>query len=359
MQKTELSKIKKIYFNPAHPASFSNKRKLWLATKKCISQKNIENFLESQDSYTINRPSRRKFSRLHYEINNIGDLWQIDLIDFRNLKKYNNGFSYILVCIDVFSKFLWMEKMEKKTGDEALTAFKKILGNKTCLNLMSDSGTEFLNKKFISFVKSKEINFFQNVDDSTHCSIAERVILTFKRKLFMYFRHKNTLKYIDVYKKICNAYNSSFHSSIGMTPKDVNDGNIVEVYKNLHLKYNKPVSGKVKISANSYVRISLRRNLFSKPSAGQNFSEEIFQVSSIQKHKPPVYTIKDLLGEEVIGKFYGNELQPVSLQDNKFFKIDKIVGRRVHKGRRQVLVKWTGYPKKFSSWINQEDIENI
>ena len=48
-----------------------------------------------------------KFLRLHYNITNIDVVWEADLIELRNLlKNYNDGYSYLLVFIDVLSKYL-------------------------------------------------------------------------------------------------------------------------------------------------------------------------------------------------------------------------------------------------------------
>ena len=40
-----------------------------------------------------------------------------------------------------------------------------------------------------------------------------------------------------------------------------------------------------------------------------NWSEEIFVIIKIKNTVPWTYVIKDLNGEEIIGKFYENELQ--------------------------------------------------
>ena len=50
-------------------------------------------------------------------MNGIDTLWQADLADFQNISKYNNGYNYILICIDVFSKFLMVEKLKNKNAN--------------------------------------------------------------------------------------------------------------------------------------------------------------------------------------------------------------------------------------------------
>ena len=51
-----------------------------------------------------------------------------------------------------------------------------------------------------------------------------------------------------------------------------------------------------------------------------NQSEEIFLVSKVKNTVPWTYAINDLNGEEIIGTFYGKELQKTNQQK---FRIEK------------------------------------
>ena len=42
-------------------------------------------------------------------------------------KQYNDGYSYILMVIDVFSKYLWMRPLKTKTGESVKSALANIL----------------------------------------------------------------------------------------------------------------------------------------------------------------------------------------------------------------------------------------
>lgn len=90
--------LTKIYYNPNHPASFSNSKKLGLACKKKIRKKDIDTWLAKQECYTIHKQRRKKFPRKNYVIDNIDDLWEMDLMVFENdlLKSANGGVCYIL-----------------------------------------------------------------------------------------------------------------------------------------------------------------------------------------------------------------------------------------------------------------------
>jgi hypothetical protein len=61
----------------------------------------VEAWLQSQDSYTLHRTVRKRFSRNPYVVKNLMDLWEDDLMDGQNIAKYNDGVKYILSVINV------------------------------------------------------------------------------------------------------------------------------------------------------------------------------------------------------------------------------------------------------------------
>ena len=65
----------------------------------------LSSWLETQDSYTLHRPLRRKFPRNPYTVNNLFDVWRCDLIDVQAFRKFNN-YKILLTVVDVFSKYL-------------------------------------------------------------------------------------------------------------------------------------------------------------------------------------------------------------------------------------------------------------
>ena len=95
--------FEKLYYDPLNYASYSAVDNLTRAVKLNFSRGEVVRWLETQNAYTLHRPLHRKFSRLHYNVTNIDDVWEADSIELRNLKSYNDGYSYLLVIIDVLS----------------------------------------------------------------------------------------------------------------------------------------------------------------------------------------------------------------------------------------------------------------
>ena len=60
--------------------------------------------------------------------------------------KDNNGIKYLLTVIDIFSKFVWIIPLKRKTGQEVTNAFSRILKERRPSKMWVDKGREFYNK---------------------------------------------------------------------------------------------------------------------------------------------------------------------------------------------------------------------
>ena len=73
------------------------------------------------------KPVTRKFQRRRVNVNGVDEIWAADLMDMQAFSKDNIGIKYLLTVIDIFSKFVWIVPLKRKTGQEVAHAFSKIL----------------------------------------------------------------------------------------------------------------------------------------------------------------------------------------------------------------------------------------
>ena len=57
-------------------------------------------------------------------MNSNDKIWAADLIDMQAFSKDNNGIKYLQTVIDIFSKFVWIVPLKRKTGQEVANAFR-------------------------------------------------------------------------------------------------------------------------------------------------------------------------------------------------------------------------------------------
>ena len=350
--------LRSIYYDPAHPASYSNPKVLFEACKQYgITREQIKKWLKKQDTYTLHRSARKNFKRNRVVVYGINSQWQADLVDLSSLKKQNKQFRYLLVAIDCFSKYAYVVPIKSKSGESLIIAFKKILskGEKP-IALQTDKGTEFTNRPFQNWLKAQDIRYFTS-NNETKCSIVERFNRTLKSKMWKYFTAKNTSKYIDVLPSLVKAYNNTYHRSIRMPPSAVSINNQKQVREHLY-GAKKPTRIRFKFKVGTKVRISKNKMTFEK-GYRPNWTEEVFVIFDRVNRDPPVYRIKDLADETLEGTFYEWELQEVDKTNDDLYIIDRVIKQRKMNGKTEYFVSWKGYPSKFNSWVSEVKVGSI
>ena len=314
--------LTQVYYNPKRSGGLGGVERLYRDVKKegkyDISRAQLKKWLMKQNTYTLHKPARRHYKRNRVIVGGIDELWQMDLADMQAIATENDGYRYLLVCIDVFSKFVWVIPLKTKTGPALVTAFKKIL----------ESGRKSV-----------------------------RVIRTLKTRMWRYFTAKKTMRYIDVLQDLVDSYNKSKHRSIQKKPINVTQKNEREVWHTLYGEHEKKGPVKYKFEIGDQVRISKMKRTFEKGYL-PNFSKEIFTVSQQIPRDPPVYKLKDYDQEELSGTFYNEELQKVIKEDD-VYEVEKILKSRGKGKNKEVFVKWLGYPAKFNSWIPASEVKDI
>lgn len=151
--------LSSVYFDLKRSGGFGGVDRLYRDVKEegkhKLSRKQILEWLMKQDAYTLHKPVRRNFKRNRVLVGGIDEQWQMDLADMPSMQKFNDGYRYLLVCVDVFSKYEWAVPLKTKTGLALVDACKVIfLSERKPEKILTDRGTEFFNKHFQTLMKS-------------------------------------------------------------------------------------------------------------------------------------------------------------------------------------------------------------
>ncbi|KAL9986619.1 hypothetical protein ACROYT_G000790 [Oculina patagonica] len=339
-------------------ALIASKRKIGLGIKKKKAKKRKkpsgeENWQEKLAD-ELHTQIKRNFTRRRVIVNHIDEIWCSDLVEMQQFSKWNKGYRYLLMVLDVFSKYGWIVSLKDKKGETVTQAFKTIFkeGRKPQY-LWTDKGKEYYNKNMKELLEKNSITLY-STENEEKSSVCERWNRTIKTRMWKQFTAQGNTTYLDMLPKLLKQYNNTKHSSIKMTPVEAsrkkNEG---LVYFNLYgdMETSKP---KPKFKIGDKVRISkYKRNIFDKGYT-PNWTEEIFTIDKIQYTNPITFKLKDLNNEDIQGSFYEPEMLKAK---QEVFRIDKVI-RRDYK-KKQALVKWKGYSDDFNSWIPIKDLKDI
>ena len=261
------------YYNPAQPGSFAG---LPIAERYLNLKGNVKDVLIRQDAYTHHRPIRHRFRRRQIFTKGIYDLWQADLVDMHSLSLHNDDLKYLLTCIDTFSKYAWVRPLKNKSELCVIEAFESILREKVPLYLETDKGTEFKNTLFQGQLSEYKIKFYTSENDDIKAAIVERFNRTLKTRMYRYFAHSKSYRYVDVLQDLVHSYNHTYHSSIRMSPASVNVKN--EGLDRRKLFYKHPEKTKMAVrhrptSENQQAKASIRERLLARM-VGRNFHHQ-------------------------------------------------------------------------------------
>ena len=190
-----------LYQDAKKPNSYRSIRGLLQNAKKIlpsINREDVINFLKTQKAYVLHSVTNKKILRRRVIAPKPGIIASCDLADI-SLARYNNRYKYILVFVDVFSRFAQTVLLKRKDANSVHNALNKILNSGHFNNskrLNTDEGREFYDEKVKKLLSSKDITLYSVSSREIMAAIAEGFICTLKGKLFRYMTHQNTKKYI-------------------------------------------------------------------------------------------------------------------------------------------------------------------
>jgi len=350
------SQVRRAYYELDSPAAYAGVDKVYQEAKKGnpkINRKNVEHYLQQERTYTLHKPGRKRYTRLRTIPTGLNSHWQCDLAIFDKIRTKNDGYTYLLVCIDVLSRKIYVAPSKSKSSVDMIRAFDIIWeksGGVLPNKLYSDQGLEFQAKKMREYFAQKQIIKHVMYSPDLHAGVVERANRTIKDRLYRYFTQNRTTRWVDIIDKIVHAINNSVNRTIHMAPNTVTPENAQELYEKIYKgDTDNDQYQKNKFKKGAIVRINKEKGAFSKGYL-PNYTEELFRISQVKSTNPPHYKLQDLKGEAILGVFYEPELSLTSLEPNS--RISEVIKERKNsKGDTEYLVHWIGEPVTKNEWV--------
>src|SRR5579885_1152849 len=315
-----------------------------------ISRAQVHEFLKNQETYQLHlRPTRVKIVNpiVSYAPYNI---FQADLIELSDFKVLNNGYEYVLVVIDVYSKFMWVAPLKNKSASTVTKAFEEIIKESPPKTLQTDRGSEFLNSDFQAMLKKYDITHVASAPyNPKQQAVVERSNQTLKHLIYAHMTQFNTKRWVDVLPTLVNNYNNTYHTSTKYKALWSN-----EIYKVESVAYS-AIGGLHKYRLEGMNQLfsrdrlqkvdldKLQKTEIERPKYGSlpNIEKNIKSArSKARLFTPPSDTLIEGRGKRGQNKY----------------EIEKITAKIVENGKTLYKVRWKGYAK--ATWEPYSTVRN-
>ena len=86
----------------------------------------------------LHKPITRNFRKRRVISKGIDKIWAADLVEIQKYSKWNKGVKYLLMAIDVFSKYGWIKPLKDKKTESVSSAFERVNENLKSYGLIKD-----------------------------------------------------------------------------------------------------------------------------------------------------------------------------------------------------------------------------
>ena len=335
---------------------------------KCdISRRQVMDWLKKQEIAQLFKPTRTTKDIKPTILSKPYSQIAVDLADMQTMAY--NGYQYILCCVDLFSKYAWVEPLKDKTEKLVTPAMKTILKriNHPIGSIRSDNGSEFIANSFKKLLQDNDIKqVFSDAGKPQSNGGIERFNGTLKRLIKMTRTQTDNEDWVTPLQILVKNYNNTKSRITGQVPASVQSSQSDSLHKNVEENIKKKVIKKnedqsTKFEIGDTVRLKLESDKHQK--SNELWTTELFIIYRVFKPKTiytqPYYYVEGEDGTKYTEKLYHADLQKVTDIDTYInavekFTVSKILDKRTHQRRIQYLVKYTNYPHP--EWVDRTDL---
>lgn len=288
-----------------------------------IARKKVEEFYDNQEVNQIMKPVTKKRIYNSKVANYPRDIYEMDIIIYDRYEM--NHYKYILVIIDIYSRYLSCRPMTNRRMETIIEKFEDIMKEmKEPQEIHCDN--EFNKNEFNDLLKKKKIEVrYSDPNEINKNPIVERVNRTIAQRLQ---KIRLTTKKYDWYNYLNDVvfnYNNSYHRTVKNKPIDI----LHDKKSNMQKITNIPTSYKI----GDKVRLVIKKKVFSK-------GDEI-------KYSKDVYIIKEIKGKKYL------------LSNDKYYKEYEIkkINEIEYNEEPAIIPETKTQEKKIKNQLKRDDID--
>ena len=163
--------------------------------------------------------------------------FQIDLGDWTQSAADNDGFRFMFLAIDIFSKVIHCVPIKDKKPPESIRAFNEVLDKiGVPQQIMSDREGAWESTEFIKLLNKHKI---KQIISSTPPPFSERAVQEIKKMIHTRLEglELDKEKWVEMLGPVLKKYNNRVHGTTGLSPNEARkDDNTMQVYINIRQK---------------------------------------------------------------------------------------------------------------------------
>ena len=238
-----------------------------------ITYNDVKDFLERQKSRQF-----KKYSSFNsYVASKPLQELQIDIGDFTKSADVNDGFRYMFLAVDIFSKYIHCVPVKDKEPPESIRAFKEILNViGVPENIMSDREGAWESTEFIKLLNEHKI---KHIISSSPPPFGERAVQEIKNMIHTRLEglEKSRESWTEILPAVLKKYNNRIHGTTELSPIDARKPeNQIEVFMNIRQKaqFKRRYP---KLSKGDQVRTYIKPHTFKK-GWDTSWSREVYKI---------------------------------------------------------------------------------
>lgn len=185
------------------------------------ANRGIQRQLQKINALQIHQPVRQRETQKRYgKENSKAPLVsvQADLADVHQTARWNKGVRYLLLVVDVYSKYVWVVALTDRTAEKLLKALDVVFKQMGRLPQNFTSDNEF-NKTWFSNIYGDRMKLhFTDPGEKFKTGLVERTIRTFRDLIKRYMMHNHSKDYISTLPELVYNYNNTRSSRTDQTP---------------------------------------------------------------------------------------------------------------------------------------------
>ena len=287
-----------------------------------------------------------------------------DLMDLSAMA--DNGFKWILTCIDLFSKKGFAVPMKDKTESSTTNAMRKMLKlfNHMPAVIRSDNGSEFICAGFKKLLADHDIKQVLSAPGKPQSNgQVERFNGVLKRLIKMNYLYTGTSDWATDINQYLHNYNTTYQRVIGMSPDDAEKAGEDGEYEIVHERIRQNVLKRHPIdtdmlSAGDKVRVKLEQDDHEKQT--ELWSRDTYTIKKVfiprVAHRSVQYSL-----DELDGRWYNNDLQKITSIQNPIklpetYIISKIVRPATRGNVEGYIIRWKNYKPTDDTFEPRENL---